>query len=81
MTALEIEAGFQQAVREATAPFIGEKNNEETVKRLQQAVTDAAWDYYMTLSEEDIEAYDIKVPAPRVNVEGSKVWIANQRFL
>lgn len=81
MTALEIEEGFQKAIKAATEPFIGEKNTEETVKALQHAVTEAAYDYYMTLEEVDIEAYDIKVPAPRVNVEGSKVWIANQRYL
>lgn len=81
MTAIEIEMGFQAAMKAATLPFIGEKNTADTVARLQQAVTDAAYDYYMELSEEDIKAYDIKVPAPKVNVDGSKVSIANQRYL
>lgn len=81
MTALEIEVGFQLAISKATEPFIGERSTPEVVKKLQHAVTEAAYDHYMDLSEEDIQKYEIRVPSPKVIVEGSQVWINNQRYL
>lgn len=77
-TVQEIEDAFKAYLKEATKQFVGEKVTPEIKAKIQHAITEATYDYYMDLSEEEIQAYDIKIPRAKVIINGPEISIENK---